>query len=206
MGKIDQRRETDIDYIPEDSIFLLEMDYDNLMKSSIHNKTYWVVATEAAIKVGQRKANSDVRSRTQLKRRQQRSTRERFRIIDVEKEMTSDRRTCTVFKRGGARGSSHRNAVINTPSKRKSLCSTSTVEPRQIEPTDNRTLRITVSGFSGIASGESNEKKNEERDQNEVPSVLQEVTSVVTNSVQGTAKGLNPILYSLERGLAPLPY
>ena len=61
------------------------MDYDNLMKSSIHNKTYWVVATETAIKAGQRRANRGVRSRTQLKRRQQRSTRERLGIIDVEK-------------------------------------------------------------------------------------------------------------------------
>ena len=30
----------------------------------IHNKTYWVVATEAAVKAGQRKANRDIRSRT----------------------------------------------------------------------------------------------------------------------------------------------
>ena len=52
MVMIDQLRETDIDDIPESSRFLLEMDYDNLMKSSIHNKTYWVVATEAAIKAG----------------------------------------------------------------------------------------------------------------------------------------------------------
>ena len=85
MVKIDQLRETDIDDIPESSRFLLEMDYDNLMKSNIHNKTYWVVATEAAVKVGQRRANSGVRSRTQLKRRQQRLTRERVGVIDVEK-------------------------------------------------------------------------------------------------------------------------
>ena len=77
MEKIDQLRETDVDDVPEGSRFLLEMDYDNLMKSSIHDRTYWVVATEAAIKAGQRKANRGVRSRTQLKRHQQRSTRER---------------------------------------------------------------------------------------------------------------------------------
>ena len=39
MRKIDQLRETNIDGIPESCKFLLEMDYDNLMKSSIHNKT-----------------------------------------------------------------------------------------------------------------------------------------------------------------------
>ena len=74
------------------------MDYDNLMKSSIHNKMYWVVATEAAIKVGQRKANRGARSRTQLKHRQQISTRERLKIIDVEKKIKSDRRACTVIR------------------------------------------------------------------------------------------------------------
>ena len=37
--KIDQLREINIDDIPESSRFLLEMDCDNLMKSSIHNKT-----------------------------------------------------------------------------------------------------------------------------------------------------------------------
>ena len=130
MVKIGQLRETDIDDIPESSRFLLEMDYGNLVKSSIHNKTYWVVATEAAIKAGQRKANHCVRSRTQLKRRQQRSTRERLGIIDAEREIKFDRRACTVIRRGGSRGSSYSNAMINTPSKRKSLCSTSGVVAR----------------------------------------------------------------------------
>ena len=38
MEKIDQLRETDVDDVPEGSRFLLEMDYDNLMKPSIHDK------------------------------------------------------------------------------------------------------------------------------------------------------------------------
>ena len=71
-----------------------EMDYYNLMKTNIHNKTYWVVAMEAVIKAGQRTTNRGVRSRTQLKRRQKRSTRERLRVIDVEEEIKSDRRAC----------------------------------------------------------------------------------------------------------------
>ena len=54
MERIDQLGETNVDEVPEGSRFLLKMDYDNLMKSSIHNKTYWVVAMEAAIKAGQR--------------------------------------------------------------------------------------------------------------------------------------------------------
>ena len=77
MVKIDQLRETDIDDIRESSRFLLEMNYDNLMKSSIHNKTYWVVVTEAAIKAGERKANRGVRSRTQLECRHNKNQQER---------------------------------------------------------------------------------------------------------------------------------
>ena len=38
MEKIDQLSETNVDEFPEGSKFLLEMDYDNLMKSNIHNK------------------------------------------------------------------------------------------------------------------------------------------------------------------------
>ena len=62
----DKRREIDVDNIPESSRFLLEMDYDNLMKSNIHNKMYWVAATKAAIKTSQRKATHLVRKRIQL--------------------------------------------------------------------------------------------------------------------------------------------
>ena len=124
MERIDQLGETNVDEIPEGSRFLLEMDYDNLMKSNSHNKAYWVVAMEAAIKAGQRKANRGVRSRTQLKRCQQRSTRERLGVIDVEEEIESGRQACKVIRRGGAECPSHRNAVIPTLSKRKSLCST----------------------------------------------------------------------------------
>ena len=130
MEKIDQLSQTNADEIPEGSRFLLEMDYDNIMKSNIHNKTYWVVAMEAAIKVGQRTANRGVRRRTKLKRRQQRSTRERLRVVDVEEEIESDRRACKVIRGGGVEGSSHSNAVIPTPFKRKSLCSTSGVTTR----------------------------------------------------------------------------
>ena len=64
-----------------------------------------VVATEAASKAGQRKTSHGARSRAQLKHRQQRSTRERLRIIDVDKEIKSDRRTYAATRGGGANGS-----------------------------------------------------------------------------------------------------
>ena len=81
-----------------------------------------------------------------------------------------------------------------------------TVEPRQIGPTDNLTLRITVPGFSRTAPRESNGKKSKKMIKNEVPSVLQEVPNVLPDSAQGAAEGSNPIPYSLGRGLGPLPY
>ena len=51
---------------------------------------------------------------------------------------------------------------------RLKLLSASTVELRKIGPTDNRTLRITVPGFSGTAPRESN-GKNEEKDKKRSP-------------------------------------
>ena len=80
---------------------------------------YQVVATEAAIEVGQRKASREVRRRTQLKNRQQRSIRERLKCIKWKKKIKSNRRAYTAIRGGRARGSSHSNAVINTPSKQK---------------------------------------------------------------------------------------
>ena len=130
MTKIDQLGQTSVNEIPEGSRFLLEMDYDNLMKSNIHNKTYWVVAMKAAIKAGQRRANRGARDRAQFKHCQQRSRKEKLRVIDVEEEIESDRRACKVIRRGGAECPSHSNVVIPTPSKRKSLCSTSGVITR----------------------------------------------------------------------------
>ena len=56
MGKIENLWETGVDDIPEDSRFLLEMDYDKLMQTGIHNKTYLVVAIAAAIVAGKRRA------------------------------------------------------------------------------------------------------------------------------------------------------
>ena len=49
MEKRDKLRKRGVDDTPESSRFLLEMDYDNLLKCNIRNKTCWVAATEATI-------------------------------------------------------------------------------------------------------------------------------------------------------------
>ena len=136
MVKIDTLRETEVDDVPESSRFLLEMDYDKLMLSDIHNKTYWVVATEAAIKAGQRKANRGIRQRTQLSKRPPKSTRERLRIIEAEKEIHSICWAYTASRGGRATGPSHSQAVINTPSKRKSTSEVLTRTNKQYKPGD----------------------------------------------------------------------
>ena len=86
-----------MDDIPEDSRFLLKMNYDRLMQSDIHNKTYWVVATEAAIVAGKRKAGRGIRKRTQRGKRTLKSTKARLGIIDMEKEIRSYDRAYTII-------------------------------------------------------------------------------------------------------------
>ena len=125
MEKIEKLWKTDIDDIPEGSRFLMEMNYDKLIQSDIHNKTYWVVATEAAIVAGRRPATQGIRKRTQLSKLPIKSTRERFGIIDVEKEIESCDWAYTDTQGRRTRGPSHRQAVIITPSKRKSARSDS---------------------------------------------------------------------------------
>ena len=87
MGRIENLWETNVDDIPEDSRFLLEMNYDSLMQSDIHNKTYWVVTTEAAILAGKRRAARGIRKRTQRSKRPLKSTNARLGIIDARKEI-----------------------------------------------------------------------------------------------------------------------
>ena len=130
MEQIDKLRETDVDDIPESSRFLLEMDYGNLMKSNTHNKTYWVGATETAIKAGQGKDAHGARKRTQLNKHQRKPIRKRPRIIEAEKDIRSNCWAYTAIRGEGAMGSSHGNTVINTPSKRKSIHETSEVVTR----------------------------------------------------------------------------
>ena len=117
--------ETDADDIPEDSRFVLEMDYDKLSQSNFRDKTYWVVETEAKITAGKRRATHGITKRSQLRSKPQRSTRERLGINEVEKEIESCDWAYTDTRGRRTRGPSHRQAVIITPSKRKSAQSDS---------------------------------------------------------------------------------
>ena len=53
---------------------------------------------------------------------------------------------------------------------------------------------------------ESQTEKSKKMIKNEIPSVLQEVPSVLPDSAQGAAEGSDPTPYSLGRELGPLPY
>ena len=91
---------TDIDDVPEKNRFLLELDFDQLMQSGICNKTYWVVALEAVIVAGQRRAVCNIQERTQLSKRSLKSTKARLGIIDTEKEILTYDWSYTVSRRG----------------------------------------------------------------------------------------------------------
>ena len=87
MREIENLWDTDVDDIPEDSRFLLEMDYDSVVQSDIHNKTYWVVATEAAIVAGKRRAGWGIRKITQRGKRTLKSIKAKLGILEVEKDI-----------------------------------------------------------------------------------------------------------------------
>ena len=55
------------------------------MQSDVHNKTYWVVATKAAIVTGKKHATRGIKKRTQHSKCPLKLTRARLGIIDVEK-------------------------------------------------------------------------------------------------------------------------
>ena len=50
MVKVETLLDTRPDEVPKESQFLLEFNHGKLSQSNIHNKTYWVVAIETAIK------------------------------------------------------------------------------------------------------------------------------------------------------------
>ena len=58
MVKIETLLDTRPDEMPVESKFLLELDHGKLAQSNMHHQTYWVVATETAIKEGKRTANT----------------------------------------------------------------------------------------------------------------------------------------------------
>ena len=60
---IEELVETPPEDIPEESKFLLEINYGDLTKSHIENQQYWIIALQAAITAGRRSAAADSRSR-----------------------------------------------------------------------------------------------------------------------------------------------
>ena len=122
--KIEKLRKTAIDDIPEDSRLLLEIDCKKLMQSDIHNKTYWVIATKAALVAGKRHATCGIRKRTQCNKRPLKSTRTRLGTTDVKKEIQSPDWAYTATGRRRTRNPSHNDTVINTPSKHKPYATT----------------------------------------------------------------------------------
>ena len=79
-----------------------------------------MVAIEAAIVAGQRRAARGTRKRTQLSKRPLKSTKARLGIIDAEKDILTHDWSYAVKGRGRTGGSSHSRTVINSPSKHKS--------------------------------------------------------------------------------------
>jgi len=60
---IEELAETSPEDIPEESKFLLEINFGNLTKSHIENQQYWIIALQAAITVGRRSAAAGSRAR-----------------------------------------------------------------------------------------------------------------------------------------------
>ena len=93
MSKIETLLDTRPDEIPEGRKFLLEFNLGKLGQSTLDNKTYWVVAMEAAIKAGQRQAATGARrKRTLRKIQKKKSLRARFGIPEAEKEICPGKR------------------------------------------------------------------------------------------------------------------
>ena len=124
MVKIETLLDTRPDEIPNYSQFFLEFDHEKLARSNIHDKTYWVVATEAEITAGQRTATTGARRRrVHNKYRMNMTTRARLRIPEAE-ERTGLRRSTYGFNNGERpTGPFHNQAVIKPLSRRQSSSS-----------------------------------------------------------------------------------
>ena len=94
MVKIQTFLDTRPDETPKDSKFLLEFDHGKLSQYNIHDKTYYVVATEAAIIAGQRTAAAGARHRSMhTKHHMSMTRRARLGIPEVEEIIHLDRFT-----------------------------------------------------------------------------------------------------------------
>ena len=69
LVQIEQLLDTEPEQVPQESRFLLEMDYDSLYKSSFERQSYWVIAMQAARRAGRRTAAMQSRRGAGAKRR-----------------------------------------------------------------------------------------------------------------------------------------
>ncbi len=85
--------------VPEESKFLLEINFGNLTKSHIKNQQYWVIAIQAAITAGQRTAAAGSRAkRIRHKINLKTPSRTKLGITAVETQIRRDRMHSTAEK------------------------------------------------------------------------------------------------------------
>ena len=93
--EIEKLADTNPDDLPEESRFLLEIDFDRLCRSDLGDQQYWVVAMAAARKAGQRAARRCARARRiHANRSRLVSRRRRMGILDVERQVRLDWAHC----------------------------------------------------------------------------------------------------------------
>ena len=90
-GTIDELAETSPEDVPEESRFLLEINFGNLTKSHIESQQYWIIATQAAITAGQRSRAAGRRaSRIRRKVNHKIPSRTKLGITAVERQIRQD--------------------------------------------------------------------------------------------------------------------
>ncbi len=89
---IEELEDTAPEEVPEESKFLLEINFGDLTKSHIKNQQYWVIAIQAAITTGQRKTAAGGRAkRIRHKVNLKTPSRTKLRITTVEAQIRQDR-------------------------------------------------------------------------------------------------------------------
>lgn len=109
LKEIEVLADTNPDEVPEESRFLLEVDFDRLYRSTIENQQYWVVALKAAKVAGSRRAaqGRSARRISELRTARQ-SLRQRLGVPDVERQIHLEGRSTE------ARRDARREAPLHT--------------------------------------------------------------------------------------------
>ena len=130
--KIKTLLDTRPDEIPKDSQFLLKFVHGKLARSNIHDKTYWIVATEAVIIAGQRTSVTGTRRRRMYnKHRMHMTRRARLGLPEAEEIIRLDIFTYGSNNGEQPTGSFRREAVTKLLSGRQDSSSVSiTANPR----------------------------------------------------------------------------